>query len=53
MVNTGTGTALQLRSTVKKDGFLELSLASVATPQPKPEKVIVRIDASLMYSQYR
>src|SRR5580704_2126565 len=40
------GTGLQLRSTVKKDGILELSLASVATPEPKPEEVIVRIDAS-------
>ena len=40
------GTGLQLRSTVKRDGILELSLASVATPEPKPEEVIVRIDAS-------
>ena len=39
-------TGLQLRSTVKKDGMLELSLVSVATPEPKPEEVIVRIDAS-------
>jgi len=37
---------LQLRSTVKKDGTLELSLVSVPTPEPKPEEVIVRIDAS-------
>ena len=40
------GTGLQRRSTVKKNGILELSLASVATPEPKPEEVIVRIDAS-------
>src|SRR5258706_14979345 len=46
MANAGTGTGLQLRSTVKKDGTLELSLASVPTPEPKPEEVIVRIDAS-------
>ncbi|MFI5325016.1 MAG: NADH oxidase, partial [Candidatus Rokuibacteriota bacterium] len=39
-------TGLQLRSTVKKDGTLELSLVSLATPEPKPEEVIVRIDAS-------
>jgi NADPH2:quinone reductase len=37
---------LQLRSTVKKDGTLELSVATVATPGPKPEEVIVRIDAT-------
>ena len=53
MPNTSAGTGLQRRSTVKKDGILELSLASVATPEPKPEEVIVRIDASPMYSQYR
>src|SRR3989449_7459192 len=46
MANTSTRTGLQLRSTVKKEGILELSLASVATPEPKPEEVIVRIDAS-------
>src|SRR5258708_29245141 len=44
MANASTG--LQLRSTVKKDGTLELSLVGVATPEPKPEEVIVRIDAS-------
>ena len=37
---------LQLRSTVKKNGTLELSLASVATPEPKPDEVIVRVEAS-------
>src|SRR6476661_4260873 len=46
MANTSMGTGLQLRSTVKKEGILELSLASVPTPEPKPEEVIVRIDAS-------
>ena len=39
-------TGLQLRSTVKKEGTLELSLLTVETPEPKPEEVIVRIDAS-------
>jgi NADPH2:quinone reductase len=39
-------TGRQLRSTVKADGTLELSLVSVATPDPKPEEVIVRIEAS-------
>ena len=41
-----TVAGLQLRSTVKKEGILELSLATVATPEPKPEEVVVRIDAS-------
>ena len=39
-------TGLQLRSLVKKDGTLELSLVTVDVPEPKPEEVIVRIDAS-------
>src|SRR5258705_3463244 len=46
MANAGTGTGLQLRSTIKKDGTLELALADVATPEPKPEEVIVRVEAS-------
>ena len=39
-------TALQLRSLVKKSGELELSLASVAVPVPKPEEIVVRIEAT-------
>jgi NADPH2:quinone reductase len=39
-------TGLQLRSLVKKEGTLELSLVTVDVPEPKPEEVIVRIDAS-------
>src|SRR6266478_3350757 len=39
-------TGLQLRSTVKKEGILELSLTSVPIPEPKPEEVVVRVDAS-------
>jgi NADPH:quinone reductase-like Zn-dependent oxidoreductase len=37
---------LQLRSLVKKGGELELSLASVAVPEPGPEEVVVRVEAS-------
>ncbi|HZN52464.1 MAG TPA: zinc-binding dehydrogenase [Methylomirabilota bacterium] len=37
---------LQLRSTVKKEGIVEITLARVPTPEPKPEEVVVRIDAS-------
>src|SRR5262249_48687317 len=46
MANARTRTGLQLRSTVNKDGVLELSLISVVTPEPKPDEVIVRVDAS-------
>jgi len=37
---------LQLRSTVKREGILELSLAKVPTPEPKADEVVVRIDAT-------
>ena len=37
---------LQLRSTVKKEGIVEITLARVPTPEPKPEEVVVRIDAA-------
>jgi NADPH2:quinone reductase len=46
MTETSIDKGLQLRSTVRKDGILELSLATVAIPEPKPEEVIVRIEAS-------
>jgi NADPH2:quinone reductase len=39
-------TALQLRSLVKRGGELELSLASVAVPEPAPNEVLVRIEAA-------
>ena len=37
---------LQLLSTVKPEGVLELSLVSVPTPAPKPEEVVVRVEAT-------
>lgn len=43
---TEQATGLQLRSTVKKDGVVEVSLASVLTPEPKPDEVVVRVEAS-------
>ena len=46
MTNQAPTTGLQLRTLVKKDGTLELSLVSVPTPAPKPDEVIVRVDAS-------
>lgn len=39
-------TGLELRSLIKKSGELELSLASVPIPEPGPEEVLVRVEAS-------
>jgi NADPH:quinone reductase len=39
-------TGLQLRSTVKKDGVVELSLVEVPIAEPKADEVVVRVDAS-------
>ena len=39
-------TALQLRSTIRKDATLVLSLEEVPVPEPGPEEVLVRIEAS-------
>lgn len=46
MADAGTRKGLQIRSTVKKEGIVEISIAEVPTPEPKPDEVIVRIDAS-------
>jgi NADPH:quinone reductase-like Zn-dependent oxidoreductase len=37
---------LELRSLIKKSGELELSLASVPIPEPGPDEVLVRVEAS-------
>ncbi len=37
---------LQLQSTVTKDGQLEIALASVATPDPGPDDVVIRVEAA-------
>jgi len=37
---------LQLRSSVTKDGHVELSLARVPVSEPKPDEVVVRVEAS-------
>ena len=37
---------LQLRSLIKKSGELEISLLNVPTPEPKPEEVVVRVEAT-------
>src|ERR1700726_2598708 len=43
---TDTATGLQLRSLIKNGGELEISLASVPTPEPGPDEVVVRVEAS-------
>ena len=46
-MDTGNaGMALQLRSLVRANGELELSLVRVAIPAPKPDEVLVRVEAS-------
>lgn len=37
---------LQLRSEIKSSGELELSLVSMATPEPGPEEVLLRVEAA-------
>ena len=37
---------LQLRSLVKANGELELSLAEMVIPPPGPEEVVIRIEAA-------
>src|ERR1035441_9921914 len=46
VVSSDHKTGLQLRSLLKKNGELEISLVSVATPEPSTDEVVVRIEAS-------
>ncbi|MDH3654267.1 MAG: zinc-binding dehydrogenase [Myxococcales bacterium] len=46
MAKQVSGDALQLRSMIKQDGTLELSLAAMPIPQPKDDEVLVRVEAS-------
>jgi NADPH:quinone reductase-like Zn-dependent oxidoreductase len=39
-------TGLQLRSLIRKSGELELSLASVPTPEPADDQIVVRVEAT-------
>lgn len=41
-------TTLQLRSLIKRSGELELSLVEEPIPEPKPDEVIVRVEAAPM-----
>lgn len=45
-MSADTKTGLQLRSLIKKSGELEISLANVPTPEPGPDEVVVRVEAS-------
>lgn len=46
MTYTVPKTALQLRSHLKASGELELSLAEVAVPEPGPDDVVIRVEAT-------
>jgi NADPH:quinone reductase len=41
-----TTSGLQLRSLIKKSGELEISLLKVPTPEPGPDEVVVRVEAT-------
>jgi NADPH:quinone reductase-like Zn-dependent oxidoreductase len=45
-VSSDSKTGLQLRSLIRKNGELEISLAEVAIPQPSADEVVVRVEAS-------
>jgi NADPH:quinone reductase len=45
-MSADTSTGLQLRSLIKNSGELEISLARVPTPEPGPDDVVVRVEAS-------
>lgn len=46
MTQVNSRTQLQLRSLIRSTGALELSLLEVPIPQPGPDEVLVRIEAS-------
>ena len=46
MTSAGIEKVLQLRSLVKKSGELELSLVEISVPEPKPDEVVVRVEAA-------
>src|SRR4051795_5729843 len=45
-MSANTNTGLQLRSVVKKNGDLEISLVNVPTPEPAADEVVVRVEAA-------
>ncbi|MBL8675647.1 MAG: zinc-binding dehydrogenase [Rhodospirillales bacterium] len=46
MADIGKLSGLQLRSLIRRSGELELSLARVDIPEPGPEQVVVRVEAT-------
>ena len=46
MTTAATETGLQLRSTIRPEGVVELSLVGVPTPRPRADEVLVRVEAS-------
>src|SRR5713101_408423 len=46
MSDANKTTGLQLRSLIRKSGELELSLAEVAVPEPGPDQVLVKVEAT-------
>ncbi|MSP43519.1 MAG: NADH oxidase [Alphaproteobacteria bacterium] len=46
MTLENTATGLQLQSTMKSNGQLEISLTRVPVPEPEAEQIVVRVDAS-------
>ncbi len=46
MSTTPPATSLQLRTLIKSDATLELSLVSLPTPAPAADEVVVRVDAA-------
>ena len=46
MNTSKTDTGLQLRTLVKRNGEIELSLVEIPTPQPKDDEVLIRVEAS-------
>jgi NADPH:quinone reductase-like Zn-dependent oxidoreductase len=46
MSDANKTTGLQLRSLIRKNGELELSLAEVALPEPGPDEVVVKVEAT-------
>jgi NADPH:quinone reductase-like Zn-dependent oxidoreductase len=45
-MSSDSKTGLQLRSLVKSNGELEVSLATVPTPEPKEDEIVVRVEAT-------
>src|ERR1700675_4733311 len=45
-MSADTKSGLQLRPLIKKSGELEISLVNVPVPEPGPDEVVVRVEAS-------